>query len=248
MLLLDYHYTNQSDTTTVEGVDDASDFKEVSEAMEYAHLLICASLRHDIVPLTCNGGMRRHCGFTTDEQHVVFQLLAGILHLGNVTFDTDNQDNAELGAAAKACADDVSALFGIDAAQLQKNLVSREVKTRNEKFDKPLSVQDAGYVRDALSKAIYAKMFDWLVLRVDDALRTETTPRSFIGVLDIYGFEFFELNSFEQVSRTPSEAVSLFDLHLVANRNRLLFVVRRLLALHQLRQRKVADALQPSCL
>ena len=101
MLLSDYHYTNQSDTTTVEGVDDASDFKEVSEAMEYAHLLICASLRHDIVPLTCNGGIHRHCGFTTDEQHVVFQLLAGILHLGNVTFDTDNQDHAGLGTAAK---------------------------------------------------------------------------------------------------------------------------------------------------
>eukprot|EP01043_Picozoa_sp_COSAG02_P031124 COSAG02_NODE_2016_length_10101_cov_10.944011_8_plen_164_part_00 len=153
-------------------------------------------------------GFYRHCGFTTDEQHVVFQLLAGILHLGNVTFDTDSQDNAELGSSAKACTDDVSAIFGIDVVQLQKNLVSREVKTRNEKFDKPLSAQDAGYVRDALSKAIYAKLFDWLVLRVDDALRTDVTPRSFIGVLDIYGFEFFELNSFEQVSRlTPHDAV-----------------------------------------
>ena len=170
----DYHYTNQSDTTTIDGVDDAADFQELSSAME-------------------------HCGFTTDEQHALFQCLAGILHLGNVTFEADNQDNAALSAAAMAVTEDVSVLLGIALGDLNKNLVTTEVKTRNEKFDKPLSVQDAGYVRDALSKAIYSKLFDWLVLRVDDALRTDVTPRSFIGVLDIYGFEFFELNSFEQL-------------------------------------------------
>ena len=116
-----------------------------------------------------------------------------------MSFSEDNQGNAEITAETLSATGVVSEFFGVDKAALLKNLVTTEVKTRMETFDKPLSLQDAVYVRDALSKATYSKLFDWLVLRIDDAFKGEAAPRSFIGVLDIYGFEFFELNSFEQV-------------------------------------------------
>jgi myosin-5 len=169
-----FHYTNQSDTTTIDGVDDAADYLELTEAMD-------------------------HCGFSTEEVHTVFQLLAGILHLGNVAYEPDSQDNASLPAASKAVTEDTAHYLGVDVTTLQKNLVTTEVKTRGETFNKPLSVPNAGYVRDALAKAVYGRVFDWLVLRIDDAFAGDCEPRSFIGVLDIYGFEFFELNSFEQL-------------------------------------------------
>jgi myosin heavy subunit len=63
----------------------------------------------------------------------------------------------------------------------------------------PLKVQEACYSRDSLSKAIYAKLFAWLVLRVNESLLTRTETRAFIGVLDIFGFEEFKVNSFEQL-------------------------------------------------
>ena len=82
----------------------------------------------------------------------------------------------------------------------------------------------AALARDALVKIMYARLFDWIVMRVNKTVDASgDTSDRYIGLLDVYGFEFFELNSFEQVSRTPSEAVSLFDLHLVTKYCRFCF-------------------------
>ena len=63
----------------------------------------------------------------------------------------------------------------------------------------PLKAQEAAFSRDSLAKAVYAKLFDWLVRCVNTSLRTSAATRAFIGVLDIFGFEQFETNSFEQL-------------------------------------------------
>ena len=78
--------------------------------------------------------------------------------------------------------------------------MSRTMKSFSGSLYKiPLKAQEACSSRDALSKAIYAKLFDWLVLRVNESLLTRNETRAFIGVLDIFGFEEFKVNSFEQL-------------------------------------------------
>ena len=76
---------------------------------------------------------------------------------------------------------------------------SRHLQGSNSIYKIPLKKVEAEYSRDTLSKALYSKLFDWLVRRINKSLLTVAETRAFIGVLDIFGFEDFEKNSFEQV-------------------------------------------------
>lgn len=128
----------------------------------------------------------------------IYSLLAGILHLGNVEFEESASDNSQL--RDRELVDIVADRFEVEAAVLRTKLVTRLIKVRSEQYEQPLKPQDAVYARDALGKAVYSRMFDWLVARVNDGLAVGgAQSRNFIGVLDIYGFEFFEVNSFEQL-------------------------------------------------
>lgn len=77
-------------------------------------------------------------------------------------------------------------------------LCVRKLISMREIFHKPMSVEDATTSRDALAKHIYSKLFNWIVKIINKALQPEIERQKFIGVLDIYGFETFEINSFEQ--------------------------------------------------
>ncbi|XP_077111675.1 unconventional myosin-Ie-like isoform X2 [Ranitomeya variabilis] len=125
-------------------------------------------------------------------------IVAGILHLGNISF-------RESGNYAMVESEDFLAfpafLLGIDQSRLKEKLTSRKMDSKwggkSEVIDVTLNVEQACFSRDALSKALYTRLFDYLVEAVNKAMRKDVEEYN-IGVLDIYGFEIFQKNGFEQ--------------------------------------------------
>ncbi|OCT97612.1 unconventional myosin-If [Xenopus laevis] len=168
-----FFYLNQSETYKVDGTDDKKDFYEMSEAMVVI-------------------------GVSAEEQQMVLQITAGILHLGNINFQ-------EQGNYAKVECHDLldfpAYLLGIQKERLNNKLTSRKMDSkwggRSESINVTLNVEQASYTRDALSKALYSRVFDFLVESINKAMQKPYEEYS-IGVLDIYGFEIFQKNGFEQ--------------------------------------------------
>ncbi|XP_070536020.1 unconventional myosin-Va-like isoform X2 [Ptychodera flava] len=165
-------YTNQGESPVIDGVDDADQLDDTKEAFSLL-------------------------GISETHQTMIFRVLAAILHFGNVDFiETENE-------GSKVSPEDdslpiVAQLLGIDGSQMKKWLCNRKIATVNEVMVKPLTKPQAFHSRDALVKHIYAQIFDWIVDKINFALHTTQKENSFIGVLDIYGFEMFDWNSFEQ--------------------------------------------------
>lgn len=141
-------------------------------------------------------------GIPQAEQDNIFRMLAAILWLGNVTFTEDDSGNSSI--VDQSVVDFVAYLLEVDSAAVNKALVTRVMETsrggrRGSIYDVPLNPAQAGSVRDALSKAIYNNLFDWIVERVNASLKARGAMAHNIGILDIYGFEIFEKNSFEQL-------------------------------------------------
>lgn len=93
-------------------------------------------------------------------------------------------------------------LLGLDAEQIRLKLTSRRLESKwgkqNETIDVTLNCEQAAYTRDAWAKALYSRLFDYLVKSVNEVMKTDKRELLTIGVLDIYGFEIFERNGFEQ--------------------------------------------------
>ncbi|NXO02092.1 MYO1F protein, partial [Rhinopomastus cyanomelas] len=168
-----YYYLNQSDTYQVEGTDDRSEFHETMNAMQVI-------------------------GIRGQEQQLVLQIVAGILHLGNISFREEGNYARVENADSLAFP---AYLLGIDQARLNEKVTSRTMDSkwggRSESITVTLGVEQAAYTRDALAKGLYARVFDFLVESVNQAMRKPFEEYS-IGVLDIYGFEIFQRNGFEQ--------------------------------------------------
>uniref|UniRef100_W5LQQ3 Osteoclast-stimulating factor 1 n=1 Tax=Astyanax mexicanus TaxID=7994 RepID=W5LQQ3_ASTMX len=168
-----YVYMNQSGTYTVEDVDDKKEFSETMNAMSVI-------------------------GLSVEEKDTVLQIVAGILHLGNITF-------REEGNYAVVESEDFLAfpsyLLGIAQDGLKKKLTSRVMDSKwggkTESISVTLNTEQATFTRDALSKALYARLFDYLVDAINKAMQKDHEEFN-IGVLDIYGFEIFQQNGFEQ--------------------------------------------------
>jgi hypothetical protein len=141
----------------------------------------------------------KHLGFSADEKAWMFDLTVGILTLGNVHFSkTSGKNNTDASTVSNMdVVKVVSTFLGVDSNLLSNVLVTRSIEVRGERSVIALPTNDARDGTDALAKAIYGRMFDWLVLRVNQAIAGERGH--FIGVLDIFGFEIFENNSFEQL-------------------------------------------------
>ncbi|XP_009665469.2 unconventional myosin-If isoform X1 [Struthio camelus] len=168
-----YYYLNQSDTYQVDGTDDRSDFQETMNAMQVIGI----------------------CG---DDQQLVLQIVAGILHLGNISFREEGNYAQVENANALAFP---AYLLGINQDRLNDKVTSRKMDSkwggRSESINVTLNVEQAAYTRDALAKGLYARVFDFLVESINRAMRKPHEEYS-IGVLDIYGFEIFQKNGFEQ--------------------------------------------------
>nr|AAQ11360.1 myosin 1d [Xenopus laevis] len=156
--------------------NDAGDFKEVAEAMKVIE-------------------------FKPEEIQTVYKILAAILHLGNLKFIVDGDTTLiENGKVVSVVAD----LLGTRSEQVEKALLFRTVATGRDVIDKQHTEKEANYGRDAFAKAIYERLFCWIVNRINDVIDVKQQDTSLhgkntvIGVLDIYGFEIFDNNSLEQ--------------------------------------------------
>jgi myosin-5 len=138
-------------------------------------------------------------GLTPDEQKPLFEVLAGVLHLGEVSLLSNPANDEESlisegDAGALACVQ----LLGVTWEALEKALCSRTMRAVNDVYSVPLRKEQAMDCRDALAKAIYSNVFDWLVSSINHSLSDDSNMFNHVGVLDIFGFEHFKHNSFEQ--------------------------------------------------
>lgn len=167
----DFHYLNQSGCTTVPSIDDEEEFRATRHAME--------TLK---VP--------------KEDQDKAFRLLAGILWLGNIDFmengkETTVTDQDTLNIAAK--------LLGVTPETLLNSLTIKVMQMGKDKIKSPQPVGKCREARDALAKVLYDRIFNWVVACVNAAMKPKKAHESLlIGILDVYGFEIFDNNSFEQ--------------------------------------------------
>lgn len=172
-----YTYISKSKTLDVASIDDVKDWQETIRAMGVV-------------------------GLTEAEQTSIFRVLATILWLGNVTFR--EQDDGNAGVADTGVTDFVAYLMEVKPDQVVKVLSTRVMETqrggrRGSIYEVPLNIAQAQAGRDALAKALYNNLFEWIVSRVNVSMKPRAAAEHVIGVLDIYGFEIFEDNSFEQL-------------------------------------------------
>ncbi|XP_062324377.1 unconventional myosin-VI-like isoform X3 [Osmerus eperlanus] len=149
-------------------------------------------------------GAMKKIGLDDTEKLDLFRVVAGVLHLGNIDFEETGSTSGgctlkkQSGRPLEHCAE----LLGLDEGDLQVSLTTRVMLTtaggaKGTVIKVPLKVEQANNARDALAKAVYSRLFDHVVTRVNQCFPFESSA-NFIGVLDIAGFEYFEHNSFEQ--------------------------------------------------
>ncbi|KAJ9092356.1 class II myosin [Naganishia friedmannii] len=172
-----YVYTSRSGTLNVSSIDDVKDWAETLHAMKVV-------------------------GMTDAEQTSILRVLATILWLGNVTFAEGSDGNAVV--ADTDVTDFVAYLMEAQPDKVVKVLTTRIMETsrggrRGSIYEVPLNISQATAGRDALAKALYNNLFEWIVSRVNVSMKPQAQAQHVIGVLDIYGFEIFQDNSFEQL-------------------------------------------------
>ncbi|XP_078729941.1 unconventional myosin-Ic [Lampetra fluviatilis] len=139
----------------------------------------------------------RVISFSDEDVEALLGVVASVLHLGNVQYTEDDQGHAKIAGDAQIRY--LARLLAVSVTQLQESLTHKKIIAKGEELVSPLSVDQAAYARDALAKAVYERTFSWLVNRINESLANEDTQqKSVIGLLDIYGFEVFQQNSFEQ--------------------------------------------------
>ncbi|OCT74399.1 unconventional myosin-X [Xenopus laevis] len=163
-----YHYLNQSGCILDETLSDHETFQEVKAAMEVMK-------------------------FSREEVREIFRLLAGILHLGNIEFVTAG--GAQI--SSKTALGRSSELLGLDSEQMAEALTQRSMILRGEEISTPLTVEQAVDSRDSVAMALYSQCFAWVIKKINSRIKGKDDFKS-IGILDIFGFENFEVNRFEQ--------------------------------------------------
>lgn len=189
-----YSFMNQSGCYTVDGMDDHREFMDVLTAFD-------------------------SLGFTSDEINWVLSLTGAVLHLGNVSFRSQSINGAEGCIVANDRPLQIVAhLLECDEVALNHALVTRTIEIKREgAMTLPLKPHEATSSAHALAKSVYGNLFDWLVQRINQALAKGVSirPTAFIGILDIFGFEIFKNNSFEQlcINFTNEKLQQLFNEH-----------------------------------
>ncbi|KAG4913301.1 hypothetical protein JHK86_053734 [Glycine max] len=187
-----FHYLNQSNCFELEGVDESKEYRDTRRAM-------------DIV------------GISSEEQDAIFKVVAAILHLGNIEFAKGKEIDSSMPKDEKSRfhLQTAAELFMCDAKALEDSLCKRVIVTRDETITKWLDPEAAALSRDALAKIVYTRLFDWLVDKINNSIGQDPESKSLIGVLDIYGFESFKTNSFEQfcINLTNEKLQQHFNQH-----------------------------------
>ena len=165
--LSEYEFIKNSNKN-IEGVDDVADFKSLQDAM-------------DIIQ------------FSQADKTDLFRTIAGVLHLGNLQFSSASDDQAEMTAVGQQVAEKICHVLGLPVAEFVRSMLKPKIKAGRDLVTQARNVEQVKYSIEALSRAIYERMFGKLVERINECLYTPSTKSTFIGVLDIAGFEIFEV-------------------------------------------------------
>ncbi|XP_068888737.1 myosin heavy chain, skeletal muscle, adult-like [Aphelocoma coerulescens] len=185
----DFHYVSQGEVT-VPSIDDQEELMATDSAI-------------DIL------------GFTPDEKTAIYKLTGAVMHYGNLKFkQKQREEQAE--PDGTEVADKAAYLTGLNSAEFLKALCYPRVKVGNEYVTKGQNVTQVNNAVGALAKAMFEKMFLWMVIRINQQLDTKQPRQYFIGVLDIAGFEIFDFNSFEQlcINFTNEKLQQFFNHHM----------------------------------
>ncbi|KAI2663271.1 Myosin-9 [Labeo rohita] len=155
----------------------------------------------------------RIMGIPEEEQTGLLKVVSAVLQLGNMRFKKErNSDQASM--PDDTAAQKVSHLLGMNVTDFARAILTPRIKVGRDYVQKAQSQEQAEFAVEALAKATYERLFRWLVMRINKALdKTKRQGASFIGILDIAGFEIFELNSFEQlcINYTNEKLQQLFN-------------------------------------
>ncbi|KAL6463638.1 hypothetical protein MHYP_G00280290 [Metynnis hypsauchen] len=166
-----YSYLVQGACAKVSSINDKSDWKTIQKALSVVD-------------------------FSEKDKEHLFAVIASVLHLGNIHFEA-SQGYATLNSSEEIHW--LSKLLGIPTHVLREGLTHRKIEAKAEEVLSPFTIDHAKYARDALAKAIYGRTFTWLINKTNESLANKDSARkTVIGLLDIYGFEVFDVNSFEQ--------------------------------------------------
>ncbi|XP_066474353.1 myosin heavy chain, skeletal muscle, adult-like [Tiliqua scincoides] len=185
----DFHFVSQGEIS-VASIDDQEELMATDEAI-------------DIL------------GFSPEEKTAIYKLTGAVMHYGNMKFkQKQREEQAE--PDGTEVADKAAYLTNLNSADLLKALCFPRVKVGNEYVTKGQTVQQVYNSVGALGKAVYEKMFFWMVLRINQQLDTKQPRQYFIGVLDIAGFEIFDYNSLEQlcINFTNEKLQQFFNHHM----------------------------------
>lgn len=172
-----YHYLRQGGEGTIPNVDDVEEFEITQRALSAI-------------------------GISVNMQWAIFKVCAALLHIGNIEVKESRNGDAQINSS-DAALEIASRLLGVNPVEFSKWMVKKQIHARTETITTNLKKYDAIVSRDSVAKFIYSLLFDWLVKMINKNLAVDETKYnsesiSFIGVLDIYGFEHFKNNSFEQ--------------------------------------------------
>ncbi|XP_051985877.1 myosin-9-like [Xyrauchen texanus] len=155
----------------------------------------------------------RIMGIPEDEQTGLLKVVSAVLQLGNMSFKKErSSDQASM--PDDTAAQKVSHLMGMNVTDFTRAILMPRIKVGRDFVQKAQTQEQAEFAVEALAKATYERLFRWLVMRINKALdKTKRQGASFIGILDIAGFEIFELNSFEQlcINYTNEKLQQLFN-------------------------------------
>jgi len=187
-----FHYLSQSNCYELVGVSDAHEYLATRRAM-------------DIV------------GISTQEQDAIFRVVAAILHIGNIEFSKGKEVDSSVlkDEKSKFHLETTAELLMCNPGALEDALCKRVMVTPEEVIKRSLDPYNATVSRDGLAKTIYSRLFDWLVDKINSSIGQDASSKCLIGVLDIYGFESFKSNSFEQfcINYTNEKLQQHFNQH-----------------------------------
>ena len=189
----DFIFTNQGNNPTIHNMDDVREFQKTHDSL----LLL---------------------GFSETDIKSLYKVVSALLYLGNVAILSRG---ARTGSGISYVKEDdeslkvVAELLEVDEKPLRTWLCTRKIVTKDEICKTPMDTLEATNAKNALAKCIYSNLFDWIVRNINKALATDFTIKNYIGVLDIYGFESFEVNSFEQfcINYANEKLQQQFNMH-----------------------------------
>ncbi|XP_012254774.1 myosin heavy chain, muscle isoform X10 [Athalia rosae] len=154
-------------------------------------------------------------GFTQEEKDNIYKITAAVMHMGGMKFkQRGREEQAEADGTEEG--ERVAKLLGCDCADMYKNLLKPRIKVGNEFVTQGRNKDQVAYSVGAMSKAMFDRLFKWLVKKCNETLDTKQKRQHFIGVLDIAGFEIFDFNGFEQlcINFTNEKLQQFFNHHM----------------------------------